>query len=514
MRFLFAAESGDLEGLDCLLSRRQSPKVDVTWVDTNGRTALHLCVAYGHHHCIGRLVRARIPVDAVDQHTGATPLMVAAEMGDVESLNALVQRGASMDARDIFGATPLIYAASNYQPHFVHRLLARYRPRSATLAYVQAADRAARTAMHHALYNYDVKSATVLIAFGARVDQPVMDVEDGQWKTALIHAAELNNLECMTYCIEKHASVSCTPNGDGKTPLMFAAFAGADACVDALCRCDGVDVNGQDAGGSSALFHAILGGSVESIHILLLYGADPLRVDKAGRNALLMLARRGLTSMRALELLMEYGAHVEDTDPCGRSALHYAAMGGHMHLVRALVLRFRADCTATCECGSNAVMYAAMANSAPIIEHLARICDVDINMPNAIGKTPLMHACEWGRNDAIAMLISLGADVHAADWQGKTGLDMVRYAYGRGSTSERVFVASLVAREQACVMEAVRAVSVAVNELGAGGGPRHPEGPCLVSSKKDGVAPERADCEMMIPAHRPDQEQAQAQAGT
>ena len=70
---------------------------------------LHLACSEGRLECLNALLRAKAPLDALDDW-GRTPLIHAARAGRDDCAKALVQAGADLDARCVRGQTAAMHA--------------------------------------------------------------------------------------------------------------------------------------------------------------------------------------------------------------------------------------------------------------------------------------------------------------------------------------------------------------------------------------------------------------------
>jgi ankyrin repeat protein len=126
-----AAMAGDVDSIELLLAHGAMPSAeavseavtfghadvvsallaagaDATGVDRSGINLLHWATITNRPAVIPILVKAGVPIDAIDD-AGFTPLMYAAtiDQGDDETLAALLQAGANQRIRNDQGRTPL-----------------------------------------------------------------------------------------------------------------------------------------------------------------------------------------------------------------------------------------------------------------------------------------------------------------------------------------------------------------------------------------------------------------------
>ena len=191
----------------------------------------------------------------------ASTLPLAACMGDLGRMKALVEQGADVNAKDEFGWTPLYWAASTGQTAAAEFLVAQG-------ADVQAKTKDEATPLHQAASAGEVRLVELLISKGAGVN-----VQDTQ----------------------------------GNTPLHRAVGSGHKALVELLIS-KGAGVNVQDKGGITPLHRAVGGsGHKALVEFLIARGADANIRDNQGRTAL-NLAEQLRDRTEIAEMLRKHGA--------------------------------------------------------------------------------------------------------------------------------------------------------------------------------------------------------------
>src|SRR5579863_7286065 len=216
-------------------------------------------------------------VDARDR-LGARPLSRAARSGHLEMVDLLLQRGAPVNARDLAGATALYAAAERGQAAVVQRLIdkgadADLKGRSGTSP-VAAAAFAGR--------NQVVK---MLLAHGADAR-----AVDDTGKAPIVYAAASGQLDIVRQLLGQDLDINARYAND-LTLLMWAsgpdqsvAEAQALEVVSYLLNA-GARIDDRDARGRTALMIAAEGNHTEIARLLLAHGADPSLRDKAGKRA-------------------------------------------------------------------------------------------------------------------------------------------------------------------------------------------------------------------------------------
>ena len=217
---------------------------------------------------------------------GATPLMIAAQLGKVELVQAILGAGADLDARDSSGATALTLAASNGQAEVVSVLLRA------------GADPAAPnytgwSPLHAAALNGFPDVVTLLLDAGADVDD-----RDDRGMTALVAAAQVGHDRTVTLLLGRGADVDAATTS-GWTALHWAAVNDHGLTVELLLA-QHADPNLATVDGSTPLHVAASAGSVEVTTALLAAGADRLATDAAGARPIDIARRSGYDDVVAL----------------------------------------------------------------------------------------------------------------------------------------------------------------------------------------------------------------------
>ena len=208
------------------------------------------------------------------------------------------------------------------------------------------------------------------------------------------------------------------PSHIGTTPVIRAAAAGHPELVRMLLQ-RGADPTLKNWYGN-ALGCAAEAGHCNTIQELLDFGMDVNIRDDVGRTALHCAADDG--HEQALRLLVERGADTEALDGHGLMPWHAFAEGGHMEAIHFLLGR-GFDPDRRCSNGLTALHYAAGENHVEVIYVLiVSGADLDARTPNS--NTPLHYAVRYAvhqeSENAVKLLLSAGADVHAEDNEGFT----------------------------------------------------------------------------------------------
>jgi len=247
---------------------------------------------------------------------GTTALMQSAYAGTVDIMQALIDGGANVNAKNRRSATALHWAAAD--PAKVKLLLFHG-------ANVNAKSVDGRTALHVASgLPAGAPVVKLLLELGAEVDARSLV---GQ--TPLFSAVTVN-AESTRLLLDKGANVNATAQM-GTTPLM--SVRGAD--IDQLLVEHGANVKARSKRGETALADAASRGDLAACRMLLDKGADVNAVDYRGYTPLLQAVQYDRDAVDLVKLLLSRGANVSAVAE-GNSATSIAARCGDTELTRLL----------------------------------------------------------------------------------------------------------------------------------------------------------------------------------
>ncbi len=239
-------------------------------------------------------------------------LFSAADKNCADLVTELLDHGASVDARDRFGARPLSHAARFGHLPIVDLLLARRAP---------------------------------------------IDARNLAGATALYLAVEGDRTPVAQRLIEKGANINLAGRG-GVTPVSAAAYRGNDALVEALLA-HGADDRAADETGKPPIVYAAAGARFDVVTRLLARNID-INARYPNDLTLLMWASGPDESapesqaIKVVQQLLDAGARIDDRDARGRTALMVAAEGGRSGIAN-LLLACGADLALRDKAGKRAV---------------------------------------------------------------------------------------------------------------------------------------------------------------
>ncbi|KAJ5398345.1 hypothetical protein N7509_006458 [Penicillium cosmopolitanum] len=364
----FAAELGQLDHVKILVDSDAA----INSTDLQGWTPLFWAVSNRHDETIRYLLSIESIYNEQRDLTGRTPLIVAAEAGDVRIIRYLIE--AKAKGTKIFHVERDLLIWSIFQGDIVTAQLLLEIDESLANHRVKG-----RTPLSMAAEGGHIEITRLLIDTGANLDA----LDEIQWpplcewlfEAYLPHDDIL--LEIENFSVE---------NPSTKKPLMLLA-------AEFLC--------------------------VEILQILLNGGADVNSVDEFNRTALACSVE--LRNNRAVEILLETpGICVDSRDAENRTPLMIAAILGEDTIIKQL-LKSNAEVNAENEHKLTPLFLAVANSQAQAVKILLDHPDIRVNQQDEYGRTPFSYAAERQLIQIMIDLIGKGADPHVCDGNGHTG---------------------------------------------------------------------------------------------
>ena len=217
--------------------------------DPSGRTALVDAARHGQSELVEALLDADCSLEGVDTK-GQTALMLAASGGHVAIVQRLLAAGAVVDVRSASGTTALVGAAASKRWDALEPLLLAG-------ADPDAVSDEGNTSLHYAAKAGHAGAVKALLGAGA---DPLVRIK-------LHEQTALDLAKGDAVAIVKDA----VRRGESAVALALAAQNGRLDTMRQLLRA-GVSPDGQGAGKLRVLHHAVAGGHVEAIELLLAAG--------------------------------------------------------------------------------------------------------------------------------------------------------------------------------------------------------------------------------------------------
>ena len=379
--------------------------------DETGITPLYAASLRGHMAVVEHLVDAIGDVDAPCTNGRATALHAAAYADRLAVVKRLVQRGASVVAKDNEGYLPLHMAAEAGALDVVVFLRQRGSP-------VDCNTGAGVTAVELASAHGHVAVMQALLRMGAVLEAPLAKKRSD---SPLHIAAKHGQVDVVSFLLD----MGMSPNGvnaSGQTPLLLAVESGHASVVRKLMEVD----ESTKATAALALARAACWGHLDVVRLLVAAGVPLSKGDETALAATqtdspnapedAKLCRS--TSQRTIRTVTEKtGNPLRGSQT--PSPIELAAMNGHletvMYLLQTLAVLGHDTQPVVTKCFTRAEEH----HHNDLAEALRR----------CRGWTALHFCCANGDRDNVAWLLRAGAEPYAVDCQGATPRDL---AHGGG----------------------------------------------------------------------------------
>ncbi|XP_076873336.1 CARD- and ANK-domain containing inflammasome adapter protein [Brachyhypopomus gauderio] len=403
--------------------------------DHKGRTALHRAAEAGHTAAAVALVRSGADIHALDQES-KTPQHLAAQNRHDGTVRALVLE----EARSFRDHTTFLHMAAMEDDSALADILLQ------NGALVDVHDGQKKTALLHAISHGHENTAAVLLKAGAQVDSGIIEAacqlnrrsllplllrniktkvsQDGV-KSALFKAVQKNLDVIVAALIDGGADVNMH-NDLGYTPLLLAIELNNVEVFKVLVS-KNANLQEKLPNQISALHLAIQSGSMPITQILLDKGMDPNSCGPKDQTPLHLSALYNQPALMAL--LLNKGAQINTVTQEGLTALHLASQNGHTESVAQLLER-KADLHVRDGQARTALHWAAEQGEAAVVK-LLLFAGAEASATERERKTPLHLAARRGRAEAVSALLAGKAKAGAKDMDGCSAL---HYASGNGST--------------------------------------------------------------------------------
>lgn len=417
--------------VDNLLTQEVSLEVR----DQNGRTLLLAAAASNNMEVMEALIDKGADVNAMD-NGGRTALHLLAQLEGEKSLKDLIQikkrspivellikRGARLDLQDENGQTPLLlFIKTDWMELSIFNLENEdVQENSSLKAAVNMRDKDGKTPLHYTACDGEDDDYYVkfLLKYGAK-----LDMKDKDGNTPLHSALNCGQGFFASKLIEAGANVRIV-NRNGDTPILTAVKAGYEGSVKELIE-NGVSLDELNKEGKTALHIAVENGNTNIVKLLIEGDARLDMRDKNGQTPLMIAIKYKLNEI--MQLIFSALSKQKEM-----STLHAAVKEGNIEEVEKCI-GVNGVVNKKDKDGKTSLHYAAQITvenfqKYEIIELLIE-SGAEVNVQDKMGRTPLHDAAEFEINsewdgankEVIEFLIKKGAEINLQDKKGKTAL--------------------------------------------------------------------------------------------
>lgn len=260
-----------------------------------------------------------------------------------------------------------------------------------------------------------------------------VDVQDDQWRTALIQAARTDRPDISRRCELVEILLNADgdidmPDEQGRTVLMRAAQAGRCRLVEILLE-KGANPNAQDNEG----FTAFMLGNNDTLGALIKNDANPDHVNHSGKTALMIAVDNRDDFFDHTAALLENGANPNIVDKDGNSALVFAAVNLNFNNFRVLLLH-GADPNLQNKKEQTVLMFLVNVRglgtgirARPCIRLLLKR-NINLDLADEYGNTALMHVARQLDVDYVCEFLEKGANPYLKNKNGLNALALAKNA--------------------------------------------------------------------------------------
>jgi len=380
-----AAAEGNAPLLKLLLDAGAS----VNLPGRNGETALLMAARKGCAECLKALLAQGADLEVRDKEFEQTALTLAAWSGSTQSVDLLLRAGADVNARTRLGPEPKFFEPNAGRASHGDGILRGGVPERGS----RPPRAGAMTALHYAAREGHTAVVTLLLANGARIEEP-----EANGVRPLLLAILNDRADTARFLIEHGADVNAD-DWYGRTPLWAA-----------------VDIRNVELDGEINTQVADRAGARATILLLLDHGANPNARTRESPPTRVWLMQAGSLSW---------------VDFTGQTPFLRAALSGDVTVMR-LLLEYQADPNIATFGGTTPLMAAAGVNWVYFQtfdegqEHLleaVKLCvslGQDVNAANSMGIRAIHGAANRGSDAIVKYLVEQGARLDAKDNQGRS----------------------------------------------------------------------------------------------
>ncbi|XP_027850754.2 serine/threonine-protein phosphatase 6 regulatory ankyrin repeat subunit A isoform X2 [Aphis gossypii] len=408
---------------------------------------------------------------------GQTPVHVAAQYGNLITLQLLLDDGGDPLFKNKVGETPLHLACRSCQADIVGQLIDFVKSKQGdevANSYVNSVNEDGASALHYAANikqtevnpskpNNDAKVIKLLFEAGADINLRTKQHHE----TALHFCAVAGNNEVLTAMLNGMSPTEIQQSMNrqssvGWTPLLIACHRGHMSLVNTMLN-NHARVDVFDNEGRSALHLAAERGYLKVCDALLTHKAFINSKSRVGWTALHLAAMNGFADLcrflihdhnavidiltlrkqtplhlaasagqlEVCRLLLDLGANIDATDDQGQKPIHIAAQNNFPEVVHLFLQQHPQLVLASTKNGNTCAHIAAMQGSVTVIIELMKFDKNGvISARNRITEaTPLQLAAEGGHAQVVKVLVRAGA---SCSDENKAGFTAVHLAAQNG----------------------------------------------------------------------------------
>ena len=400
-----------LKGSEDVINVLLNAEADANIVDDNGDTCLLAAAFTGcSKETLQKIIDHGADVNAANV-MNQSAFMLAAKKGNLDAVNVLLNSGADLNIADVEGNTCLHHAVTG---ECSKKTLQALVDKGAN---ANARNVKNQTALIFGSCKGSEDAINVLLNAGADAN-----IVGDNGHTCLLAAAFKGcSKETLQKIIDHGADVNAR-SVKNQTALILASFKGSEDAIYVLLNAE-ADANIVDDNGHTCLHAAARKGcSKETLQKIIDHGADVNATDIENQTALLLASHKG--NVDAIDVLLNAGTDTKIVNTRGITCLHTAVLfvGCSKETVQNLIAH-GADVNATGGSkNQSASILAADKRNLDAINVLLN-SGADPNIQDILGCTCLQHAIfrNCGK-ETLQVIIDSNADVNTTDFENQCAL--------------------------------------------------------------------------------------------
>ncbi|WBA86408.1 ankyrin repeat domain-containing protein [Endozoicomonas sp. GU-1] len=402
----YVAEKGFKSCLKELFS-----KENINQTDKNGKTPLHYPILCEHEEFLEELCKQYVKHFSPENISHALRLAIDKDYYNKDTTELLVNRIRLEDQDDTDGKTLLHYAAEKGNINYLEKFLKKAKRQGNLEKSIKLEDHRKRTPLHYAAEEGQGHSNCLQLLLEELKELTCINAKDENGDTALLLAA---NDACVRELIKAKADLH-EKNNKGITLLHRIAM--SEKSINWLKENDkcSKDINEPDMYGNTPLHHAVFNGNIRFLQVICEKEGKTIHKyfhtnNKQGVSPLFLTVHNDNKSEGLIKLIKAKNIIQQNSDQLSRLFLYAAANGKNDYLERFFDEKFNKTINinhTVPDSGMAALHYVIKDkcwnhNSSKevqgyekCLEHiLSKFDDVDINLKDNQGKTPLHLAAE------------------------------------------------------------------------------------------------------------------------
>ena len=381
-------------------------RADLTQKDMFGDTVLHTASMLNvGANTFGILIDGGADVDARNKE-GVTPLAIAVQKNDLETVKLLTASGADIHTQDTNGNSPLSIALAGSS----EMLEAVVNEKNAGLT-----DSNGNTPLHLALI-CDAPLAKIQYIISLMKD---VNTRNKDGNSALFLSILKNRQKVGELLLAKNADIFST-NTNNNSPLRLALKYGGSV-QDWLITSR--TIKQKDGTGNTVLHYAAEWQYKDAISGLVMKGADISAKNANGETPLFSAVKTNNPAI--IQTVVDCGADIKERDNLGSTAMHTAVRWDAPDSINKLIslgINVNAQNTA----GKSPLAEAVVAGKYEIAKQLLA-SGADPNTSDSNGVTVLMDAIRGCSKDSVQLLLGYGANPNVQEVNGRNAYHEAAY---------------------------------------------------------------------------------------